>query len=58
MCRPEKWDSMPNGFDNTWGIVRESGVPLDFILTTLSYFCMYLTSLLSLAFSSSPSANY
>ena len=25
VCRPEEWDSMPNGFDNTWGIVKESG---------------------------------
>lgn len=36
VCRPEEWDSMLNGFDNTWGIVRESGVLFIFILTTLS----------------------
>ena len=25
VCRPEDWDNMTNGFNNTWGIVRESG---------------------------------
>ena len=24
VCRPEEWDSMPDGFDNTWGIVKKS----------------------------------
>ena len=24
MCIPEEWASMPNRFDNTWGIVKES----------------------------------
>nr|POE46205.1 hypothetical protein CFP56_60594 [Quercus suber] len=24
VCRPEEWKSMPDGFDNTWGIVKES----------------------------------
>lgn len=27
VCGLEEWDSMPNDFDSTWGIVRESGVP-------------------------------
>ena len=42
VCRPEEWDSMPNGFDNTWGIVRESSVPFVFNPTTLSVLsCIY-----------------
>ena len=45
MCRPEEWDSMPDGFDNTWGIVRESSVSSVFIFTIPSTFVMYLTSL-------------
>ena len=35
---------MPDGFDNTWGIVRESGVSFVFIFTIPSTFVMYLTS--------------
>ena len=33
VCRPEEWDTMPHGFDNTWGIVKDSGsapLALDF----------------------------
>ena len=29
---------MLDGFDNTWGIVRESGVPSVFLTSTLSAF--------------------
>ena len=25
ICRLEEWDTMPHGFDNTWGIVKDSG---------------------------------
>ena len=29
---PEEWDTMPYGFDNTWGIVKESGfMPSSFL---------------------------
>ena len=35
VCGPEEWDSMPNDFDSTWGIVRESGVPSAFCHTIL-----------------------
>ena len=44
MCRPEEWDSMLDGFDNTWGIARESGVSSVFIFTILNAFVMHLTS--------------
>ena len=30
VCRPEEWTSIPNGFDNTWGIIKESGESLAF----------------------------
>ena len=25
MFKPKEWDGMPDRFDNTWGIVKESG---------------------------------
>ena len=31
VCRPKEWDSMLDGFDNTWGIVKELGVSSVFI---------------------------
>ena len=36
MCRLEEWDSMPNKFDNTWGIVKESGGPSFFLISISS----------------------
>ena len=39
VCRPKEWDSMPRGFDNTLGIVRESGVSSIFIFYYPVYFC-------------------
>ena len=44
VCRPEEWDSKLDGFDNTWGIARESGVSFVFIFTILNAFVMHLTS--------------
>ena len=44
VCRPEEWDSKLDGFDNTWGIARESGVSSVFIFTILNAFVMHLTS--------------
>ena len=40
MFRLKEWDSMPNGFDNTWGVVRELGLSFVFIfhhLVSFSY---------------------
>ena len=31
MCRPEEWASIPEEFDNMWGIIKESGESLAFI---------------------------
>ena len=28
VCRPEEWDTMSHGFDNTWGIVKDLGLML------------------------------
>ena len=28
VCYPEEWDTMPYGFDNTWGIIKDSGLML------------------------------
>ena len=39
MCRPEEWDSMPDGFDNTRGIVRELGVSSIFFFYYSVGFC-------------------
>ena len=40
VCRLKEWDGMPNGFDNTWGVVRELGLSFVFIfhhLVSFSY---------------------
>ena len=26
VCRREEWVMMPHGFDNTWGIVKDTGL--------------------------------
>ena len=45
VCRPEEWDTMPHGFDNTWGVVKDSGFsPSGF------YFFIYSSSVLMLLF--------
>ena len=31
VCRPEEWASIPNEFDNMWGIIKESGESLAFV---------------------------
>ena len=28
VCYLEEWDTMPYGFDNTWGIIKDSGLML------------------------------
>ena len=35
VCCPKEWVTMPYGFDNTWGIVKDSGLaPLVFSFTS------------------------
>ena len=38
VCRPEEWDTMPHNFDNTWGIVKDSGLMPSFFLFNLLVF--------------------
>ena len=52
--KPKEWDSMPDGFDNTWGIVRESGESSVSVSPYLVSF-NYVTNLLLFVFSSNPS---
>ena len=48
MCRLEEWDSMLNKFDNTWGIVKESGGPSFFLIsissTSISTYIFFFVS--------------
>ncbi|KAK9999518.1 hypothetical protein SO802_019121 [Lithocarpus litseifolius] len=40
VCRLEEWMTMSHGFDNTWGIVKDSGLVPDLItLDTLHAYC-------------------
>ena len=55
MCKPEEQDSLPDGFNNTWGILRESSESLVSISSYPVSFS-YVTYLL-FVFSSSPSIN-
>ena len=43
VCRLEEWVTMPHGFDNTWGIVRDSGLALS--VFSLTSFTAYLLSI-------------
>ena len=48
VCHPEVWDTMPHGFDNTWGIVKDSGFC---IISLCFYFFIYSFSVvLTLSF--------
>ena len=51
VCRPKVWDTMPNGFDNTLGIVKESGGPLVF---TFPIYLLFHASNFFFSFFSSP----
>ena len=47
VCRLEEWVTMPHGFDNTWGIVKDLGLaPSVFTLT----FPIYLLSVFGVVF--------
>ena len=45
VCHPKEWVTMPRGFDNTWGIVKASGLALiAFIFfLTLSAFSIFIS---------------
>ena len=50
VCRLEEWVTMSHGFDNIWGIVKDSGlVPSVFFFYFFPYLLVkYLTSLVPL----------
>ena len=48
---------MPNGFDNTWGIVKESGGLLVYAFILASSILVMLLTYFLIVFSSSPSAS-
>ena len=41
VCYREEWVTMPHGFDNTWGIIKDSGLVLS---TFLFFFCLFCSS--------------
>ena len=43
MFKPKEWDGMPDRFDNTWGIVKESGESLVSLFVAPSAQIVYLT---------------
>lgn len=49
VCRPKEWDSMPDRFDNTWGVVRVSSESSIFISYYLVSLCILLSALCFLA---------
>ena len=53
ICRPKEWASMPDKFDNSYGIVKESNELLMSFLVASSVLVMYLTLCSFLFFSSS-----
>ena len=45
VCRLEEWVTMPHGFDNTWGIVKDLGLaPSVFYFNFLIYLLSVLIS--------------
>ena len=57
VCRPEEWDTMPNGFDNTWGIVKKLGGPSVFTFP-ICLLCHASTLFFVFVFSLDTSVNY
>ena len=55
VCRPEEWDTMPDSFDNTQGIVKESGGPSVFFPS--NPFVFHASNALVFLFNPSLSAN-
>ena len=39
VCRPEEWATMPHGFDNTWVIVKDSGLAPSVFALTFPFTC-------------------
>ena len=45
ICRPDEWASIPNGFDNTWRIIKESGESSAFVPLIALALCLTLVFL-------------
>ena len=52
VCRQEEWVMMPHGFDNTWGILKDSGLAssafhsfLYFFVQVFNVVCFFLPQL-------------
>ena len=43
MCRPKEWASIPDGFDDAWGIFKESSESLAFISSITLVSCLTLS---------------
>ena len=39
VCRLEEWASMPHGFDNTWGIIKDLGLAWSIFALTFPFTC-------------------
>ena len=50
VCKREEWDTMPHGFDNTWGIVKDLGLVPSTLLSFIHLFAKYLTLSISFFF--------
>ena len=53
VCKREEWDTLPYGFDNTWGIVKDLGLVPSTLLSFIHLFAKYLTLSVSFFFSTS-----
>ena len=55
--RPKEWATMPHGFDNTWGIVKDSGLSLLVFALTFSI-CLLSVLMSSFSFFSQSSSEH
>ena len=44
VCRLEEWDTMPYGFDNTWGIVKDSSLMPNFFFNAVNFSSVLMSS--------------
>ena len=46
VCSPEEWVTMPYSFDNTWGIVKDSGL-VPSVFSFYFFLCFFVKYLMS-----------
>ena len=44
-CHPKEWVTIPHGFNNTWGIVKDSGLMSSVFFFSFTSFSIYLLSI-------------